>query len=49
MDFSQDLDGWKANRRKRQESLMERVSEIKKPDDSGLGSRKSKTFSEMMK
>jgi anionic cell wall polymer biosynthesis LytR-Cps2A-Psr (LCP) family protein len=46
----QDLDGWKANRRKRQEQLMERVSEFKKSDSElNHGSRKSKTFSEMMK
>ncbi|CAB3367716.1 Hypothetical predicted protein [Cloeon dipterum] len=49
-DWQNDLDGWKANRRKRQEQLVERVSEFKRQDsDPGSGSRKSKTFSEMMK
>ncbi|XP_059489633.1 titin isoform X4 [Neocloeon triangulifer] len=49
-DWQNDLDGWKANRRKRQEHLLERVSEFKRQDsDPGGASRKSKTFSEMMK
>ena len=45
----QNLDNWKSSRRKRQEDVIERLTEVKKmEEDVGGSRRRAKTFGEMM-
>ena len=45
----QNLDHWKSSRRKRQEDVIERLTEVKKmEEDVGGSRRRNKTFGEMM-